>query len=51
VFVSYVLSFVYVWIYWNNHHARAAKRALVLSPAGRAGARARRSRLLSPPDV
>jgi len=20
VFLSYVLSFIYVWIYWNNHH-------------------------------
>ncbi|HYL78184.1 MAG TPA: TMEM175 family protein [Bryobacteraceae bacterium] len=24
VFLSYVLSFVYVGIYWNNHHLHAA---------------------------
>ncbi|WP_245897357.1 TMEM175 family protein [Hymenobacter nivis] len=24
VFLSYVLSFVYVGIYWNNHHRSAA---------------------------
>jgi uncharacterized membrane protein len=29
VFLSYVLSFVYIGIYWNNHHhlLKAARRA------------------------
>ena len=26
VFLSYVLSFVYVGIYWNNHHHLLARR-------------------------
>jgi uncharacterized membrane protein len=43
VFVSYVLSFVYVGIYWNNHHhlmqAAATVDGSVLPGCIRVGAR------------
>jgi len=33
VFLSYVLSFVYIGIYWNNHHGQSAAAA----PSNRSG--------------